>query len=75
MTVSRPADMTASDCVRDDPVLADDVDVVGEAAGGGAAITSACDTVPNAIPMDVRMPVLDGPGGLTGAAERVRLAR
>ena len=38
----------------------DDIEVVGEAADGAAAIASARDTVPDVVLMDVRMPVLDG---------------
>jgi DNA-binding NarL/FixJ family response regulator len=38
----------------------DDIDVVGEAADGAAAVASARDTVPDVVLMDVRMPVLDG---------------
>ncbi len=38
----------------------DDIEVVGEAADGAAAIATARDTVPDVVLMDVRMPVLDG---------------
>jgi DNA-binding NarL/FixJ family response regulator len=38
----------------------DDIEVVGEAADGAAAVARARDTVPDVVLMDVRMPVLDG---------------
>ena len=38
----------------------DDIEVVGEAADGAAAIASIRDTAPDVVLMDVRMPVLDG---------------
>jgi DNA-binding NarL/FixJ family response regulator len=38
----------------------DDMDVVGEAADGAAAVASARETIPDVVLMDVRMPVLDG---------------
>jgi len=40
--------------------LADDVEVVGEAADGEEAVRLAHDTVPDVVLMDLRMPVLDG---------------
>lgn len=38
----------------------DDIEVVGEAADGGAAITVCTDTEPDVVLMDVRMPEMDG---------------
>lgn len=38
----------------------DDIDVVGEAADGAAAVAAAADLVPDVILMDVRMPGTDG---------------
>lgn len=42
--------------------LADDVEVVGEAADGEQAVRLAADTHPDVVLMDLRMPVLDGAG-------------
>ena len=39
---------------------APDIDVVGEAADGAAAITAAADLVPDVVLMDIRMPGTDG---------------
>jgi DNA-binding NarL/FixJ family response regulator len=38
----------------------DDIDVVGEAADGAAAVHLAVETAPDVILMDIRMPLLDG---------------
>lgn len=38
----------------------DDVELVGEAADGGAALTLLRRTTPHVVFMDVRMPVYDG---------------
>jgi DNA-binding NarL/FixJ family response regulator len=38
----------------------DDIEVVGEAADGAAAVSQAVTQVPDVVLMDVRMPVLDG---------------
>src|SRR6188768_736269 len=40
--------------------LADDIEVVGEAADGEEAVRRAAETVPDVVLMDLRMPVLDG---------------
>lgn len=37
-----------------------DIEVVGEAADGAAAVTAAVDTIPDVILMDLSMPVVDG---------------
>jgi DNA-binding NarL/FixJ family response regulator len=39
---------------------APDIDVVGEAADGAAAITAAAELVPDVVLMDIRMPGTDG---------------
>jgi DNA-binding NarL/FixJ family response regulator len=56
--------------VDDDPLVraglrlmlrsAPDIDVVGEAADGAAAITAAAELVPDVVLMDIRMPGTDG---------------
>jgi DNA-binding NarL/FixJ family response regulator len=56
--------------VDDDPLVraglrlmlrsAPDIDVVGEAADGAAAITAAADLAPDVVLMDIRMPGTDG---------------
>lgn len=39
---------------------ADDVEIVGEAADGAAAVTMCAEASPDVVIMDVRMPVMDG---------------
>jgi DNA-binding NarL/FixJ family response regulator len=56
--------------VDDDPLVraglrlmlrsAQDIDVIGEAADGAAAITAAAELVPDVVLMDIRMPGTDG---------------
>ncbi|KAB7744185.1 response regulator [Nostocoides sp. F2B08] len=46
--------------------LAEDVDVVGEAGDGQAALDLIADTQPDVVLLDLRMPVLDGIGTLRG---------
>lgn len=42
--------------------LNEDVEVVGQAADGAEAVRLAAETAPDVVLMDLRMPVLDGPG-------------
>ena len=69
--------------VDDDPLVrsglrlmlrsAPDIDVVGEAADGAAAITAAAELVPDVVLMDLRMPGTDGVSA-TAAITAVRAA-
>jgi DNA-binding NarL/FixJ family response regulator len=52
--------------------LADDIDVVAEAANGAEAVALAQEHRPDIVLMDLRMPVLDGPE-LDGAAATARI--
>jgi DNA-binding NarL/FixJ family response regulator len=69
--------------VDDDPLVraglrlmlrsAPDIDVIGEAADGAAAITAAAELVPDVVLMDIRMPGTDGvtaTAAITAAAAR-----
>jgi DNA-binding NarL/FixJ family response regulator len=55
--------------------LADDVEVVGEAADGEEAVRLALETEPDVVLMDLRMPVLDGVAATARLAERLPSAR
>ena len=73
--------------VDDDPLVraglrlmlrsAPDIDVIGEAADGAAAITAAAELVPDVVLMDIRMPGTDGvtaTAAITAAAVRATSA-
>jgi DNA-binding NarL/FixJ family response regulator len=54
-----------------------DIDVIGEAADGAAAITAAAELVPDVVLMDIRMPGTDGvtaTAAITAAATRAAAA-
>jgi DNA-binding NarL/FixJ family response regulator len=51
--------------------LADDVEVVGEAADGEQAVRLAVETKPDVVLMDLRMPVLDGAAATARLVERL----
>jgi NarL family two-component system response regulator LiaR len=55
--------------------LQDDVEVVGEAADGAAAVTAAAELAPDVILLDLVMPELDGVAALGALRERVPHAR
>jgi DNA-binding NarL/FixJ family response regulator len=55
--------------------LQDDVDVVGEAADGDAAVDAAQRLAPDIVLLDLAMPRLDGVGALRALRERVPAAR
>jgi NarL family two-component system response regulator LiaR len=55
--------------------LQDDVEVVGEAADGAAAIIAAAELAPDVILLDLVMPELDGVAALGALRERVPRAR
>ncbi len=48
----------------------DDLDVVGEAADGAAAVEAAVELRPDVVLMDVRMPVMDGIAATRAIADR-----
>lgn len=48
----------------------DDLEVVGEAAHGAAAVQAAIDLLPDVVLMDVRMPLMDGIAATQAIAER-----
>ncbi|MGH3383168.1 MAG: response regulator [Nocardioidaceae bacterium] len=50
--------------------LADDIEVVGEAADGEQALELVVETAPDVLLLDLRMPVLDGIGTLRRMAEQ-----
>ncbi|GAA3126791.1 response regulator transcription factor [Planomonospora alba] len=50
--------------------LQDDLEVVGEARDGAEAVELAASLAPDVLLLDLRMPVLDGPGALARIAER-----
>ncbi len=53
----------------------DDLDVVGEAADGAAAVEAAVDLRPDVVLMDVRMPVMDGIAATQAITDRCPEAR
>ena len=68
--------------VDDHPVVRDglrgmldgqpDIDVVGEAGDGLAAVAEVAGHAPDLVLMDLRMPVLDGVGAISGSPPSIR---